>query len=82
MKTAWLVGLMLLAAAPAFGQTRTYPMTMTWTDNSNNEDGFILYLRATGQTTYTEVGTYQIQYTFVAYTGSISAQAIYLEKAV
>lgn len=56
-KVYWLVlGFLFVASPAALGQTRTYPMTMTWTDNSNNEDGFILYLRATGQTTYTEVG--------------------------
>jgi hypothetical protein len=55
---ALLAGALLLAllmTSMAFGQTRTYPMTMTWQDNSNNEDGFIVYMKnAAGA--YAEVG--------------------------
>ena len=31
-------------------------LTLTWTDNSNNEQGFIIYRRAPGASNYLEVG--------------------------
>ena len=55
MRTSLLV-LFLLAifASPALAQT-VYQHRLNWTDNSNNEDGFIVERKGPTETVYTEI---------------------------
>ncbi len=57
MKTSLLFMCLFMLAifvSPAFAQT-TYIHRLSWTDNSNNEDGFIVERKGPTETVYSEI---------------------------
>lgn len=52
-KIFWLLILLVLLAGPAYGAS----LTLTWTDNSGNEDGFKIERKLEQTGTFAEIGT-------------------------
>lgn len=54
----WLLCIFILCGgAPAFSAEVQSPVTLTWQDNSNNEEGFGIEMLSPGGVDFTEVGT-------------------------
>lgn len=60
---------LIICAAPGLAQTPTYKHSLTWQDNSDNEDGFKIERKSSPTDTFGEIGTVGANVT--AYTDTV-----------